>query len=398
MAFDTSAEKVPTRKIGRIESSILLLGWWEAGGPPYFPMPDINNLVRVRHICAERGVHHDCAPAYGKGMSEMLMYITYCYLESQWREAGLKSRASGDTIFTKCGLYWPLDSLMSTHADMHRSPDVHLCKDPAEVTPDQVRDLILSEFQASCVRMGVEYIHGYQVHWPLAKAHGVEPAMDWMLEGVLPAFAKLWKENRVGSIGFANVDLGILKPLQEKALALGAEMGEDGEGFAVHFIQNDRSMLGIEVHGAPFGERDHCFGPLAEYCKEQDIARVAYSSLGHGPPIPPPGKFIYVDHWVESEAQQREMFEYRGQCHQKFKAVAEEIGCTSPQMGLAWLMGQGLIPIFSATNEKFLIEDIESVNYIDAVKQASDTIDALCEDYRQGLWQIINKYGTKAKW
>jgi CxxC motif-containing protein (DUF1111 family) len=66
---------VPTRKIGRTETSILQLGWWQAGGPPYFPMPDIAKLIDVRRVCRQAGVVHDNAPAYGKGMSEELYSV-----------------------------------------------------------------------------------------------------------------------------------------------------------------------------------------------------------------------------------------------------------------------------------------------------------------------------------
>jgi aryl-alcohol dehydrogenase-like predicted oxidoreductase len=125
---------------------------------------------------------------------------------------------------------------------------------------------------------------------------------------------------------------------------------------------------------------------------------MADSSLGHGPPIPPAGPFVFVDHWMESEQQQREMYEYRKEMHTKFAAMAGKIGCSSPQMGLAWLMAHDLVPIFSATEMRFPIDDIESVNFISAVKQAEKEIAGLTEEYRQGLWDIIRRYNTKAKW
>ncbi len=397
-SFHPNAPKVPTRPVGRIRTSILQLGWWQAGGPPYFPLSDINDLIEVRQICAERGVTHDCAPAYGKGLSEMLMYVSYCYLENAWRAAGLCSRREGDPIFTKCGLYWPRDGRMGTHADMHRSPDRHLGRAPESVGPEDVQQLILREFEASCTRLNIDYIHGYMLHWPLTKGGGTEPAMDWMLEGVLPAFARLWRDKRVGAIGFANIDLKILAPLQKKARELAQAMGPDGEGFAVHFIQNDRSMLGVDVHGGPFGARDILHGELADFCARENITRMAYSSLGHGPPIPPAGPFVYVDHWPQPREQQREMYEYRKAFHAKFAALAAALGCASPQMGLAWLMAHDLVPVFSATNVKFLVEDIDSVNYIDAVRSALPRIEALCEEYRAGLGQIVARYQTRAKW
>ena len=397
--WNLNAAKVPTRKLGRTQTSILQLGWWQAGGPPYFAMPDVNQLVEVRKICAERGVTHDCAPAYGKGMSEMLMYLTYCYLEPAWREqAGLEFRKQSDSIFSKCGLYWPRDGKMGTHADMHRSPDKHFGKPAEQVTGEEVCDLVLHEFEESCIRMGVEFINGYMLHWPLAKGGATAPAIDWMVDGVVPAFAQLWKEGKVGAVGFANINLEILAPLQQKAKELATTMGPAGEGFQIHFIQNDRSMLGIDVHGGKFGARDTVTGELAKFCVKENIARMAYSSLGHGPPIPPAGPFVFVDHWSQSREQQLDMYNYRKDFHQKFAAMAKTLGCSSPQMGLAWLMSRELIPVFSATIPKFLIDDIESVNFIEAVRQADTEIEVLCEEYRQGLWAIIRRYGTGAKW
>ena len=341
---------------------------------------------------------HDCAPAYGKGMSEMLMYVTYCYLEDAWRAAGLRSRRESDPIFSKCGLYWPRDGKMGTHADMHRSPDKFFGRPAEQVTGEEVKDLILAEFEQSCCRMAVDYIHGYMLHWPLTAGGGNKPATVWMTDGVLAAFAELWKANKIGAVGFANIPLALLKPLQDKAKALAGEMGPAGEGFQVHFIQNDRSMLGVDVHGTPYGRGDTVHGELADYCRAEGIAAMAYSSLGHGPPIPPAGEFVFVEHWGQSRQQQLEMYEYRKGFHEHFSAMGRKLGCTSPQMGLAWLMAHDLVPVFSATIPKFLIEDIEAVNFITAVKQAEAEIEQLCENYRQGLWKVIEKYGVRGKW
>ncbi len=384
---------MPTRPVGRTETSLLQLGWWKAGGPPYFDLTDIDRIIAVRRLGAQYGITDDHAPIYGKGLSEMLSYVSYCYIEDEWRQAGLVARRESDIIFTKCGIYWPFDSLQATHSDSGRNPDRAFDKAPEDVTPEDVYQLTLKEFDNSCARLCVDYIHGYLLHWPLTRGSWSGPlAMDLMAEGIVRAFATLWKQQRLGAVGLGNVPLDILQPLNEKALALAEEMGADGEGFQIHYIQNDRNMLGISVHGSEFGKHDVLGTDLARYCQDHNIVRVAYSALGHGPPITPPGDFQPVDHWGSAD-RQRAFYDFRAVWHDRLTAFAnEKIGCSSPAMALAWLMAHDLVPVFSTTSPRSMLDDCNSVKYIDAVQDVMNELEELCEEYRKEMTALAAKW------
>lgn len=387
-------QPVPTRPVGRTRTSLLQLGWWKAGGPPYFDLTDLNRIVEVRRIGAQYGITDDHAPIYGKGLSEMLSYVSYCYIEDEWRKAGLKTRRESDIIFTKCGIYWPWDSLQATHTDSGRNPERVLDKAPQDVTPEDVYELTLKEFEASCARLCVEYIHGYLLHWPLTLGEWDGPfATDLMADGIVRAFAKLWREKRLGAVGLGNITLPLLKTLNEKAQAYAREMGEDGKGFQIHYIQNDRSMLGINYHGGPFGPHDSLQDDFLTYCKEQNIACMAYSALGHGAPITPPGNFTVVEHWGP-EDRQLALHEVRASWHDRFTDFARDnFGCSSPAMALAWLMAHDLVPVFSTTSPRSMLDDVNAVNYIEPVRQAIAAVDELCSAYRENMVKLKEKWG-----
>lgn len=379
---------IPKIKVGRTEMSTIQYGWWKAGGPPYFKRPSLEQLVAVRKCLLELGISSDNAPAYAKGFTEMMMWGGYSYLEDWWLETGRTTRRKNDIVFSKCGLYWPAESRQNTHGDMHWCIDKLLGKDANAVTPEEVKNTILGEFHDSCVRMHVDYIHGYMLHWPL-RSEDQEIRVDWMLEGVIPAFAELYKKDKVGAIGFGNVEnKDMLLQLNERAIAEGKKLGIDG--FAVHFIQNECSVLNLDPNGNPFGAKSIYQSELADYCISEGIVRVAYSALGHGAPISPPGDFIFLDHWGISEERQRRIYKFKKSCHQEFAKLAEDIGCPPPILALSWLIAQDIVPLFSSMSPAHIKENCEALDFVNRVKMEEKLINQWVENYQKDFAKLLN--------
>lgn len=377
---------VPKIKVARTEMSKIQYGWWKAGGPPYFNRPSLDSLVAVRKCLLELGISSDNAPAYAKGFTEMMMWGGYSYLEDWWLETGRTTRRADDIVFSKCGLYWPAECRQNTHGDMHWCIDKLLVKDTSEVSPDDVKQVILQEFHDSCVRMHVDYIHGYMLHWPL-QSKDQELRLDWMLEGVIPAFAELYRDDKIGAMGFGNVkNADMLKALNEKAIVEGEKLGLDG--LAVHFIQNECSILNADCKGNQLGSSSMLTGELADYCRDNNITRVAYSALGHGAPISPAGDFVFVDHWGVPEDKQLKIHEFKGSRHEGFANLAREIGCSAPLLAMAWLIAQDIVPLFSSMSPAHIVENSKAFDYVDKVKELTDQIDEWVKNYQQDFAEL----------
>ncbi len=378
-----NASGVPLIRVGANEISAIQYGWWKAGGPPYFRRPSLESLMSVRKFLLEKGICSDNAPAYGKGLTEMMMWIGYSYLEDWWVSSGRTTRKEHDTIFTKCGLYWPAETRQSTHGDMHWCLDRLLGTPSCEIRPEDVRKVVLGEFKDSCTRMHVDYIHGYMLHWPLRKGDAKDSlAMDWMLEGVVPAFAELYRDGKIGAAGFGNVsDIEMLKALNERCSEEGAKLGV--AGFKVHYIQNESSIVSSDDKAASLVE-----GALADYCKENGIVRVAYSALGHGAPIAPPGEFVFVDHWGLSEGRQRRIHEFKAAKHGILKEISAKAGSSNSTLALAWLISKGIVPLFSSMDCRHIAENIQSFDFAGKALELAGEIGRFRKDYLEELKQI----------
>jgi aryl-alcohol dehydrogenase-like predicted oxidoreductase len=368
--------------IGRVESSPIQYGWWKAGGPPYFERPRLEDVVRVREYLLDHRVTSDTAPSYGKGLSEMFMWMGYSYLEEWWLKTGRTTRRADDVVFTKCGLFWPAETRQNTHGDMYRCPDLAIGKPPADVTPGDIHDLILREFEASCTRMHVDYIHGFMLHWPFRKSDPGRPELwlsegpfadDWMAEGVIPAFCELFAEGRIGAAGFSNIGLDLLKLVADRADEEARRRGVPD--FGVHFIQNQCSLLEADQADTLAA------GPMADFCRDRGIVRIAFSSLGHGSPIAPEGPFAPVEGGLSRDVQLR-IHEHKKRSHDRLAALAGRAGCSAQQLALAWVLGRGLVPIFSSMSPGHVEGNLKAGHYVEAAAELSGEIEAFAADYR----------------
>ncbi|CAK1360343.1 Aldo-keto reductase yakc [NADP(+)] [Cercospora beticola] len=136
---------------------------------------------------------------------------------------------------------------------------------------------------------------------------------------------------------------------------------------------------------------------LIDTARELGIAYVAYSPLGHGWlvddfPYKSPDDFAQDDF-------RRTVPKFQGENFYKNKAIVEEIkkladrkGCTLPQIALAWVIAQGMIPIAGTTKASRLEENWSSRG-IELTQEEKDEMRAIVNRAKP----VGNRYNEKAQ-
>lgn len=182
---------------------------------------------------------------------------------------------------------------------------------------------------ASIERMGCDYIDVYWIHNP----------MD--VERWTPGLIPLLKSGKVKRVGVSNHNIAEIRRANEI-------LGE--AGFKVSAVQNHFSLL----------YRSSEKGGVLDYCKENGIEFWAYMVLEQGAlsgkynkenPLPAEsdrGK-KYNPVLPQLEALTNEM-----------TAIGQKYGASCSQIGIAWAIAKGALPIIGATNERHVIEAAEA--------------------------------------
>lgn len=182
---------------------------------------------------------------------------------------------------------------------------------------------------ASIERMGCDYIDVYWIHNP----------MD--VERWTPGLIPLLKSGKVKRVGVSNHNIAEIRRANEI-------LGE--AGFKVSAVQNHFSLL----------YRSSEKGGVLEYCKENGIEFWAYMVLEQGAlsgkynkenPLPAEsdrGK-KYNPVLPQLEALTNEM-----------TAIGQKYGASCSQIGIAWAIAKGALPIIGATKECHVIEAAEA--------------------------------------
>lgn len=182
---------------------------------------------------------------------------------------------------------------------------------------------------ASIERMGCDYIDVYWIHNP----------MD--VERWTPGLIPLLKSGKVKRVGVSNHNIAEIRRANEI-------LGE--AGFKVSAVQNHFSLL----------YRSSEKGGVLEYCKENGIEFWAYMVLEQGAlsgkynkenPLPAEsdrGK-KYNPVLPQLEALTNEM-----------TAIGQKYGASCSQIGIAWAIAKGALPIIGATKERHVIEAAEA--------------------------------------
>lgn len=195
----------------------------------------------------------------------------------------------------------------------------------AEVYENSVEKMAL----ASMERMGIEYIDMYWIHNP----------MD--VERWTPGLIPLLQSGKVKRVGVSNHNIAEIRRANE----ILAE-----EGFKVSAVQNHFSLL----------YRSSEKGGVLDYCKENGIEFWAYMVLEQGAlsgkynkenPLPAEsdrGK-KYNPVLSQLEALTNEM-----------TVIGQKYGASCSQIGIAWAIAKGTLPIIGATKERHVIEAAEA--------------------------------------
>ncbi len=212
--------------------------------------------------------------------------------------------------------------------------------------------------EASIERMDCDYIDIYWIHNP----------MD--VERWTPGLIPLLKSGRVKRVGVSNHNIAEIKRANEI-------LGE--AGFKVSAVQNHFSLL----------YRSSEKGGVLDYCKEQGIEFWAYMVLEQGAlsgtynkenPLPAEsdrGK-KYNPVLPQLEALTKEM-----------TAIGKKYDASCSQIGIAWAIAKGTLPIIGATKERHVIEAAEAAKIhltAEEVARLEQLADATGVDTRGG-WE-----------
>ena len=211
---------------------------------------------------------------------------------------------------------------------------------------------------ASIERMGCDYIDIYWIHNP----------MD--VERWTPGLISQLKSGKVKRVGVSNHSFAEIRRANEI-------LGE--AGFKVSAVQNHFSLL----------YRSSEKGGVLDYCKEQGIEFWAYMVLEQGAlsgkynkenPLPAEsdrGK-KYNPVLPQLEALTNEM-----------TAIGKKYGASCSQIGIAWAIAKGTMPIIGATKERHVVEAAEAADIVltpEEVARLEALADATGIDTRGG-WE-----------
>jgi diketogulonate reductase-like aldo/keto reductase len=168
-------------------------------------------------------------------------------------------------------------------------------------------DKTLRAFDKSMSDLGLEYLDLYLIHWP-ANPFQFD---DWkqINAGSWKAMEEMVKAGRVRSIGLSNFMPRHIKPLLDAAEIVPA-------------------VAQIEYH--PGWTQPEC----VEFCRERGIAVEAWSPLAEGGPLREP---LLIE-------------------------LAAKYGCSVPQLILAWIIHNGIIPLSKSVTPSRMKENLAALD------------------------------------
>ena len=211
---------------------------------------------------------------------------------------------------------------------------------------------------ASIQRMKCDYIDVYWIHNP----------MD--VERWTPGLIPLLKSGKVKRVGVSNHNI---KEIQRANEILKAE------GFKISAVQNHFSLL----------YRSSEKGGVLDYCKENDIEFWAYMDLEQGALS---GKYNKENPLPEDSDRGKKYNPVLPQLEaltNEMKAIGQKYNASCSQIGIAWAIAKGTLPIIGATKERHVVEAAEAVQIKlteEEVKRLEQLSDATGIDTR-GDWE-----------
>lgn len=289
---------IQKRRLGKDGPQVSAIGLGCMGMSDFYGAHDDAESIKVIHHALDRGVTFlDTADMYGTGKNEELV--------------GRAIAGRRDEVFlaTKFGnVRGPNGEFMGVRGD-----------------PDYVR----SACEASLRRLGVETIDLYYQHLVDTKVP---------IEDTVGAMARLKEEGKIRFLGLSEAAPETIR-----------------RGHAVHPITAVQTELSLWSRDA---EAD-----VLPTVRELGIGYVAYSPLGRGfltGQIQSPADFAEDDTRRSHPRFQGENFEKNIALVREVGAMAEEKGCTTAQLALAWVLAQGddVVPIPGTRHIRYLDDNI----------------------------------------
>ena len=285
------------RKLGKsgIEASVVGFGSWAIGGWMWGGIADEREAIGAIHAAIDSGINLiDTAPMYGFGASEKTV------------GKAISDRRDKVVLATKCGLIWHEE-----RGDFHCFTDEkHPSKDGKfKISRCLAPDVIRYEVEESLKRLKTDYIDLLQTHWQDTTTP-ISETMETLL--------RLKEEGKIRAIGCCNADLNQIR-----------HYDATGE------LDSDQELYSILDRGP---EKE-----ILPYTSQQNIAFLAYSSLGQGlltGKIGPERVFNDGDQRnlkprfsVKNRQRVQKMLE-------SFRPVAEKHSVSLGQLAIGWTVSQ----------------------------------------------------------
>lgn len=277
-----------------ISASVVGLGTWVMGGWMWGGADEADS-IRAIHASLDAGINLvDTAPAYGFGLSESVV------------GKAIKGRRDRVVLATKCNLVCDPARGVFMFRSNSLGPDPH-----GHIViniyggPDSIR----REVEDSLVRLQTNYIDLLQTHWQDTTTP---------FEDTMGALMDLKRQGKIRAIGVSN--------------ATSQQMDQYRRVGPLDSDQEKYSMLARDI------ERDQL-----PYCRQHDIAVLAYSPLGQGlltGKIGPEREFAEGDlrnsHPLFTVENRRRI----AQTLDRIRPIAESHRLTLGQLAIAWTYHQ----------------------------------------------------------
>ena len=250
------------------------------------------------------------------------------------------------------------EKILGSFVASHRREDVlvstKFTPQLAEMYDNNVEKMALASMQ----RMGLDYIDIYWIHNP----------MD--VERWTPGLIPLLQSGKVKRVGVSNHNI-------DEICRAGEILGE--AGFKVSAVQNHFSLL----------YRSSERGGVLDYCKQNGIEFWAYMVLEQGALS---GKYN-TEHPLPAESDRGKKYnpvlDKLVTLTDGMKAIGEKHGISCSQVGIAWAIAKGTLPIIGATKERHVVEAAKAANICLSAEEVAELerlADATGVDTR-GEWE-----------